>query len=192
MIEVEIKLKIDSREKIIEKLESQGFKRGDTVIETDMYFNGNDHDFRKTDEALRIRKTVSLDGNILIPDTDSTELITLTYKGPKLDDISMSRKELWVNVEDFDAMKTILKSLHFRPVRPVIKKRTYYHGEEMVACVDSVEGLGDFIELEIMVDDEQGREKALSIIELELNSLGFKMADTTTTSYLSMLQKISD
>ena len=32
MIEVEIKLKIDSREKVVQTLEAQGFKRNDTVV----------------------------------------------------------------------------------------------------------------------------------------------------------------
>ena len=57
----------------------------------------------------------------------------------------------------------------------------------MTACVDQVTGLGDYLELEIMVETEAEREGALQRIENVLASLGYSMKDTTRHSYLSML-----
>ena len=57
MIEVEIKLPVRDRRNLQKKLEEDGFVKSRLVRETDRYFNGVDRDFKKTDEAFRIRKT---------------------------------------------------------------------------------------------------------------------------------------
>ncbi len=190
MIEVEIKLKINNKAEIEDALIEHGFKKATTSKEIDQYFNGARRDLRDTDEALRIRKTTRDDGTCIIADgSPDDELITLTYKGPKLDDVSMSRKEVQVNVSDYDGMVETLTALGYKPVMTVSKTRVEYYSEEMCACLDEVEGLGSFIELEIIVDSEADRQGALDKIENELVALGYSMADTTTTSYLSMLEQ---
>ena len=60
----------------------------------------------------------------------------------------------------------------------------------MTACLDSGEGLGEYLELEILVEQEEDRQQALQQIEERLLSLGYSMQDTTRISYLSMLEKI--
>ena len=59
--------------------------------------------------------------------------------------------------------------------------------DDGVACL--IERLGDFLELEIIVEDETKRAAALSEIETLLVKLGYTMQDTTRTSYLSMLEE---
>lgn len=192
MIEVEVKLKIDNIDEISEKLLNQEYHKSRVVRETDVYFNAEDRDFRTTDEALRIRKVESLDDLPLIADGSTEDVLTLlTYKGPKLDDVSMTRKEIEIIVEDFDKMSAILESLRFHPVRPVVKCRTEFLSEYVAACVDEVEGLGSYLELEVMVDSEEDKAEALKLIEDELGKLGHSMDDTITTSYLSMLERKS-
>lgn len=57
MIEVEVKLALTDSKRVEQKLRKDGFVLQKIVRETDTYFNGVDRDFRKTDEALRVRKT---------------------------------------------------------------------------------------------------------------------------------------
>lgn len=190
MVEVEIKLKIDSAESIENKLLNIGFKRGQTLQEIDYYYNGVDRDFKVSGEALRLRITESLDGSAVVADRPGVPLIQMTYKGPKLDNVSMSRVEHQVNIDDFETMQSILSSLGYKPVMPVIKLRRELVSEEMTACVDTVDGLGDYLELEIIVDNENQREEALTKISDVLNQIGYSIGDTTTTSYLSMLEKL--
>ena len=59
----------------------------------------------------------------------------------------------------------------------------------ITACVDAVTNLGDYLELEIIVDEEEKREAALDQLEQILHTLGYSMQDTTRTSYLSMFLK---
>lgn len=189
MIEVEVKLKIDSAELIEKKLIELGFKKGQTLQEIDYYYNGVDRDFRESGEALRLRLVESLDGSAVVADRPGEALVQMTYKGPKLDNISMSRVEHQVNIDDFETMQSILSSLGYRPVVPVIKLRRELFSERINACVDTVDGLGDYLELEIMVDQDDQRVDALDRISGVLNQLGYSISDTTTTSYLSMLER---
>ena len=52
-VEVEIKLKIEDPEQLIEKLEGLGFIKGEQLLESDTYFTSENHDFVKLGEALR-------------------------------------------------------------------------------------------------------------------------------------------
>ena len=190
MIEVEIKVRIPSCELIEAKLIQLGFKKSHTLQEVDYYYNGVDRDFRKSHEALRLRLTESLDGSAIVADRPGEPSVQLTYKGPKLDNVSMSRVEHQVNLDDFETMQSILSSLGYKPVMPVMKLRREYFSEEMTACVDTVDNLGDFLELEIIANSESEREADLEKIERVLEQLGFSMDDTTTVSYLSLLEGV--
>ena len=88
---------------------------------------------------------------------------------------------------DASICRGILQSIGFMPVPPVEKLRQYFQREDITACVDSVKHLGDFMELECIVKEENEREQALGKLEEILGQLGYSMEDTTRTSYLSML-----
>lgn len=69
MLEVEMKFKVTSPERIQEQLNMMGFLPSEKHFESDRYYNAPDRDFAQTDEALRIRQV-----------GDESQL---TYKGPK-------------------------------------------------------------------------------------------------------------
>lgn len=90
-----------------------------------------------------------------------------------------------------ETAERILCALGFFPVQPtVIKNRKILRYKDISACIDDVEGLGTFLELEIMAESEEARPEALDRIEKILKSIGYTMADTTRASYLSQLQKL--
>lgn len=181
MIEVEVKIVLESEELLLEKLEALGFETGYLIQEDDLYFNSSFFDLRKQDMALRIRSSENL--------TLGTSESFLTYKGPKLDTISMTRKELEMTVESGTIGKEILTSIGYDLVYPVKKLRQYYYKDELTACVDKVEGLGTFLELEMLVSEEEKREQALETIIQFLGKIGYKKENIIRTSYLSMLQQ---
>lgn len=157
MIEVEIKLPLFRRSVTERTLTEFGFKPGNLVKESDFYFTSDFHDFMKTDEALRIRTC----DNFNTRETASF----LTYKGAKLDTVSTTRKELETRIDDAEITREILISLGYKRLYPVTKLRQYYHKGMMTACVDQVEGLGSFLELEILVNTLEEKESALQSIE---------------------------
>jgi len=180
-IEVEIKLKIKDKDQLRSQLIQCGFTEGDCVTEKDVYYTAAHHDFAALDEALRVRSVENL--------TTGASSSVITYKGAKLDNTSMTRQELETSVGDGAVCREILERIGFRPVPVVEKLRQYHHRDNITACVDAVTNLGDYLELEIIVDEETKREAALGQLEQILYALGYSMQDTTRTSYLSMLLK---
>ena len=84
-IEVEIKLKISEKKSIEEKLAESGFKKGTLVRESDTYYMAAHHDFVALDEALLVRSTENR--------TTGEKSAAITYKGAKLDKISVSMQD---------------------------------------------------------------------------------------------------
>ena len=180
-IEVEIKLKIRDKNRLIESLRDVGFQQGDLVLESDVYYTSRHHDFEKLDEALRIRSIQNL--------STGEKSSVITFKGAKTDKRSMTRKELETEVGDPKIAREILESIGFTPVPSVEKERQHFYMQKITACVDRVKNLGDYLELEKMVDVEEEKTEALQELEEVLQRLGYSMEDTTRTSYLSMLMK---
>ena len=188
MIEVEIKLPLRRQEKteetgrIAEVLCSMGFRKAARFRQRDTYFDNAAREIRGGGKALRIRETEDLMKGIVTAE--------LNFKGPRMDQVSMTRQELETEVGQAETGRRILAALGFSPVLPeVVKERTEYRREEITAALDRVEGLGDFLELESMADEETENGKVLQKLEELLGELGYQMGDTVTRSYLSMLQQ---
>lgn len=181
MIEVEVKLPLFRRSMTERALTECGFIAGDLIQESDIYYTSDFHDFMAKDEALRIRQSDNL--------TKISSRSILTFKGPKLDQVSMTRNELETVIESPEDCRAILAALGYKPLFPVNKLRQYYHKGEITACVDQVEGLGSFLELEILVEEEFSREDSLKKIESILTDLDLSLKESTTLSYLCMLQR---
>mgnify|MGYP002797766172 FL=1 len=177
--EIEIKIPIEDPERIMKSLMIRGFQKYQKVIEEDMYYNSEYHDVRKHDEALRIRKSRDL--------LTGKTRAQINFKGKKMDQISMSRREYETGIEDPDCMEKILGAIGFTQVAGVKKTRNYLRREEMTACLDQVDNLGNFLELEVIVRKENLREKCLVQMREILQELGLSMDNTVRTSYLSML-----
>lgn len=177
--EIEIKLFVKNLKQLIQDLKTLGFQKEVLKREEDVYFYSRHYDIKKRDEALRIRKSTNLMTNQI-----KTQL---NFKGPKLDKISMSRKELEIEIENASIMEEILQNLDFGKAAFVCKTRQYMRRNDITACIDQVENLGNFLELEILAESKDQKEKSLKRIEGILENLGYSMEDTTQTSYLSML-----
>ena len=101
----------------------------------------------------------------------------------------MTRNEYEIEISNIETGMEILENLGYTSVYPVVKMRQYFKKGESRACLDQVENLGDFLELEIVVEDDRDRDKALDKIMLILQELGYEKKDVIRRSYLSMLQE---
>lgn len=185
MIEVEVKLPLigHTSEHVLKRLEELGFRKTEKLRETDIYFDNDVHQIRRQGEALRVRH-VEVYENDQIVRSDSL----ITFKGKKMDDRSMTRQELETGVSDGEEAVRLFKALGFEPVEPkVVKFRQELRLVDMTACLDLVDGLGLYLELEIICSEVLPYETALTEIEHVLEQLGYRMEDTVRTSYLSML-----
>lgn len=180
MYEFEVKLKINDKDTLIAHLETTGFTKGRSVREEDRYFNNPACDLKARDEALRVRQSTDL--------TTGASHSQINFKGPKIDTITISRKEIETGVDNAEAAAEIFKALDYYTLPPVIKIRQYFHKDTVTACVDEVVGLGTFLELEIL-SETQAHEACLARLDGILESLNLSMTASITQSYLSMLQE---
>ena len=182
MIEIEVKLKITDLAVLEKKLLEQGYKLIETLRETDTYFDGGINGIKKSGQALRVRRTFNC--------VTGKEQSAITFKGEKIDTVSMARLELETAVENGEVTERILCALGFYPVQPIVVKiRKILRNGDICACLDDVQELGTFLELEIMAESEEARPAALERIAGILNNIGYTMDDTTRMSYLSQLQE---
>lgn len=160
VLEVESKYRSPGNAKVERTLAALGAKKVfDGMIE-DVYFAHPGRDFGKTDEALRLRKK-----------EDSSEL---TYKGPRMKmEHTKAREEITLKVEDALAAQRIVERLGFEEKYVVRKHRSAYILDKLRIEVDEVEGLGDYVELELITEEPNRAESLLQTArkDLELERL---------------------
>ena len=179
MIEVEVKAKIDNFEDIKVKLDQINAIKTKTEKQIDRYFNSPVKDFAETDEALRIRETITEDSHNLF----------ITYKGPKIDKKSKTREEVEMKIEDSDKCSRIFENLGFKEVRTVKKNREYFKLDNFEISLDDVEGLEPYMEIEIALEDGTDYNEAQDKIFDLFKDLGITDG-FERTSYLELLENL--
>ncbi|NHK32687.1 MAG: class IV adenylate cyclase [Asgard group archaeon] len=173
VIEVEMKIKIDDLQKLEYRLIELGAKLKEIVNQRDQYFAHPKKDFAKTDETLRIRE----EGNKTF----------LTYKGPKFDPKSKTRVEINAEFIDVKILTEILDHLDFKRVLVVLKERKIYDYKQNEFCLDEVEGLGSFLEVERIIQEKEDYQKVRNKMEILLRELQFDPAKNIRESYLELI-----
>jgi adenylate cyclase class 2 len=173
MIEIEVKARVEDPKRLERSIVEIGATPIGIENQADTYYNTSYRDFEKTDEALRIRVQ---DGRYF-----------LTYKGPKMDRVSKTRKEFQVEINNADNMGNILGSLGFSPVATVIKRRKNYRLGDFFIALDEVRNLGNFIEIEMSAKDSKNYEEKVETIFKFIEKLGISRDSTIRKSYLEMI-----
>jgi adenylate cyclase class 2 len=183
-VEVEQKFHCDNLGAVREALFRRGATGGETMEQVDRYYRHPVRDFAATDEAFRLR-TVG-DKNCL------------TYKGPKLDAQTKTRCEEEVAIADGpEAAATcdrILQRLGFSSVAEVRKRRQTFHFRQddigVEAALDAVASVGEFVELETIVDgegsDRPGVDRARQALAAAAGALGLNSQAVERRSYLEL------
>ena len=184
MKEIELKAQYDSskRPELEQYLKEHGFQEVCCFTQQDEYFNHPERDFRITDEALRIRREQH--------DNESVHCC-LTYKGTNNSRIGQSRRELETRVEDEHKMRRILLALGFRSAAEVKKRRKEYKKEDLTVCLDELDGLGSYVEIEVVLPEtETGSESATENRLREfLSELSFIRPAIEPLTYLELVMR---
>jgi adenylate cyclase class 2 len=187
--EVELKFPVADTQAIEQRLVSLAARFHEPIEQVDRYFAHPCRDFARTDEALRLRR----DG----------EAVAITWKGPRIDTATKTRREIELPLSlalpqrcdpahpaEFAIARwtELLEALGFRPVASVAKRRRPTHvawqGMEVEVVLDSVTGLGNFLELEL-----QAREGEVPVARACLESLASELGcgPSERRSYLELL-----
>ncbi|MDH7598269.1 MAG: class IV adenylate cyclase [Sedimentisphaerales bacterium] len=167
-LEIETKLKIDSLEPLRQRLILANAQFVGDVVQQDDYYDDTLHRMLKSDRCLRVRKESDSRGDMTI----------LFYKGPKHPSKMKVRDELKVAVSDGQALAEILTALGYKKALTVHKKRGMWQMDGCIVCLDEVQGLGSFVEIE--GPDEQ------AILDVQ-RSLGLEGLAHIGKGYAAML-----
>jgi adenylate cyclase class 2 len=171
MLEIEIKVKVTDIGAVRSQILRIGGMLSETLTEHDTYYNAPHRDFGVTDEALRLRQTGFTS--------------TVTYKGPKNTILgSKIREEHNLVIPDPDEFHKIITSLGFIPVAVVRKRREYYRCNDFTISLDQVEGLGEYVEIELIT--ENSTDKAAVRVDRLAKKIGVT-GERITASYLELL-----
>ena len=177
--EVEQKFHLQNRAAFESELRSRGAAEEPVQIHSDTYYNHPCRDFAATHEAFRIRRV----GGIPM----------ITYKGSKLPGTVKARREMeWrLDPGDQDGEQTaeLLELLGFKPVATLRKKRQPFvladGAVNFGVVIDEVENLGEFVEIELLVKEEDEIESAREKIQSMATRLGLHQVEVR--SYLRMI-----
>ncbi len=171
VIEVETKIAVSNLPEIADRLRSLGATSLGSTFQRDTYLNAPHRDYARTDEALRVRETKS--------DTE------ITYKGPKNQGSGLkARTEITLCVASAEDALALLTAAGFLARVVVKKERNEYQYDGTTIALDHVEGLGTYVEIEVLTDgDISAAHTKIETVKKELNISGAHIPE----SYLELL-----
>ena len=153
VIEIEESYYLDNNyTNILKKIKEENFEFAKDITEEDTYFTDKDFNFIKDRVCLRTRKV-------------NEDFLEITYK-PKTDKITEKYGKREVNLkidpDDYNDAKYIIQELGYIKYVSFKKHRKIYSKTinrfKYSVMIDSIENIGDFIELEILADNEAEKE----------------------------------
>lgn len=181
VIEVELKFPIQTPETLASvrnRFIANGAVAHLVNVQSDEYLNDPLRDFAKQDKALRIR---SNDGRYF-----------MTFKGPCLDAVAKIRHEIEMPLESEACAKQLKQAflgIGFVAVAKVSKRREtmsiFFKEENVEICLDEVEEVGSFVEVELVIEDDGDVESAKQTLLSLAEQVG--LSGPIKTSYLELL-----
>ncbi|MDD5606635.1 MAG: class IV adenylate cyclase [Candidatus Pacebacteria bacterium] len=170
-MEIEIRTKIDNLSSFENKIKKLGFKFKKETKQTDQYF-GEINLYKKIGYAFLMR--VRQEKNKCF----------LTYKGSKL-----YKDGVWeeynFEIKNHQQAVKMLEDMGLEKVISVKKKRKEYFLNNITICLDNIEKLGKFIEIELVSNKASGKKKLKDLMK----KLGIKENQVIHKGYITMLLK---
>ncbi len=152
MKEIEIKLRVDNFESLKGEFKKRGIKLSKPISQKDVTFVNYEGDymlFPKDANYLRIREMSWDEDGAIKTSSEFTLKRSLNNK----DELMNIEKE--IDITDTATMRDIIVYLGYHEAVTVHKVRQKAKYMEYEFCLDVVEGLGTFIEIEKMTDGDQ-------------------------------------
>ena len=180
MREIEVKIRAKNLEEIEKKLREKGCTLSEPISQYDVVYSlkGSRNEFESAKEGdivIRIRRT-----------KDHAELTLKKQRSNESDNI-----ECETEVKDSEVVHNILSLLGWYPSVEVKKIRRKGKLGKYEICLDEVERLGTFVELEKITGDEANAEEVREELFKELESLGLSRADEELRGYDTQIYQLT-
>lgn len=167
-IELEAKIKVEQLDDSRVLLGKLGARHVAELTQRDRFYDCEDRKLLANDSGLRIRQVSS----------DGQQEVLMCFKGPRQGGVFKRREEIEFAVGDLESAGQFLEALGFSRSLEVSKQRSLWELRGCDVCLDEVEQLGCFVEVE--GKDEQ-------VVAEVLRMLGLADEEVIHCSYAEML-----
>jgi len=178
MQEIEIKFRIENREKLLSKLKSLHLQLSEPVYQKDIIFVPDLNDTKNGEGKIFVR----------IRKQNEKQMITLK----KQSKVIMQNKEIEFGISDIDKAYDFLEMLGLKEWVTIEKERIETTYQEFNLCMDQVTRLGDFIEIEILSEEENQTELYEKKILSVAKELDIPIENRVNNYYDSMIAELNE
>ncbi len=184
MREIEIKVRLQDKEGLLAALAGKGIVLSEPVHQRDQVFGlpGEAGGDGNTAPWLRVRTETRGQGK------NETKRTLFTLKRSVTGQLDSIERE--TEVGDPDVMIAIVKELGFVPFSDISKTRRTGKLNNIEVCIDSAEGLGDFMELERLADENADPAVITDDLWRIMAELGVSRQDEVTDGYDILMKKL--
>ena len=175
MREIELKFQVDNFDKIKSILDdnneklSEEYHQSDTIYVSDL----NDTESKEGSIWLSVRKV-----------NDKIEMNLKKQSAKK-----MESEEIEFEVSDYFLANKFLSALGYKEWVQVNKKRVYSKYDDVNICMDEVERLGYFIELELLIDENDEKDYESILLDYA-KKLGIDTDRRINSHYDTMISEL--
>ena len=174
----------DDFKKLLEKIKEEDFKLVDENVEEDTYYTDPEEVFVRDRICLRTRKT-------------NDDRLELTYK-PKTDNrteqYGKRESNVSIKVKDYEDIKYIIEELGYIEYVSFKKHRKTYTktigGIEHNIMLDTIDGVGKYAELEMIVHSKQEQESSREELDNFVKRMGCSNLKEKDRPYRDIVKEI--
>ncbi len=180
MREIEIKLRVDDLDELEKKLAEKGLVISKELYQYDVIYSQNDPSIF----------TGLKPGGIVVRIRDENGKLELNLKQQQTHELDNIEWE--TEVKDREAIHNILLLLGWKPEVEVKKVRKKGKLGEYEICLDRVEELGNFVELEKLADENANPEKIRQELINTLRQFGLNEKDEEAKGYDTQIYQLKN
>lgn len=175
MREIELKFKVEDMNDLLDKLKNLG-------CEISKIFSQND-----TIYVSDLNQVESVEGSIWLRVRKENEKVELNLK--KQSAKIQESTEIEFEVSSYEKANQLLETLGYQKWVVVNKKRRYSKYLNYNLCIDEVERLGTFLEIELLVDEEDKKDYIPNLLEVS-KLFQLTESDIVNSHYDTMISKL--
>ena len=192
MIEVELKYEIlwDSRALLQEKIDALPSVRWlGQINNSDIYYDTTNFDCLQQAVFIRVRNGMRLElkfhEHADPAHTHSTErTFPLKSEPPMMKEMNVLCSRFIPGWHEANSVAEAIRVNGLVEFAHIANRRTQFAHENMILCLDTVKGLGDFFEIEVACEEESEIEQALARLHGFVSGLAFPALRPVQTGYV--------
>lgn len=175
MREIELKFRVKEINPLIEKLQSLGCELEEPIFQKDTIYVAN------------LENTESTEGSLWLRVRKENQKVEMNLKKQSVN--KEESQEIEFEVSSYEKARAFLETLGYKKWVVVNKKRSYTKYLQYNLCIDEVEHLGSFIEIELLVEENDAKDYREDLYVVA-SKLGLSEDDVIHSHYDTMIAEL--